>query len=138
MRAKPRTLLWQFISREYWKNCDDEASCLNAQHAKYLNISLESKQPLQVLDIGAGSCGYKALLAKKHTGMKLTVLDASHEDKHLKLGCQVRGEQHNDFGMLKIVFEQTNIHQDRYALVDFRTINILEWSSSRLGQYGII
>ena len=138
MLAKQRTLLWQVISRQYWKDCDDEACHLNAQYAKYLNIALESEQPLQVLDIGAGFCGYNILLAKKHAGMKLTVLDASHEDKDFKLGYQARGEQYNDFGMLEIVFEQTNIHQDRYELVDFRTIDVLEWASSRLGQYDVI
>ena len=138
MLAKQRTVLWQIVSREYWKNCEDEASHVDAQYEQYLSIAPQSGQPFQVLDIGAGFCGYNILLAKQHAGMRLTVLDTSNEDKDFLLGYQEKGEQYNDFGMLKTVFEQSGVSQDRYELIDFRSINTLEWAGARPAQYDVI
>ena len=138
MLAKQRTALWQSVSRDYWSNCEDEANHLNDQYSKFLEIGPATNQPLHVLDIGAGFCGYNILLAKKHLGMKLTVLDASNEDKQFRLGYQEKGEQYNDFGMLRTVFEQSDISPDRYELVDFRTIDVSQWAGGKSAQYDVI
>ena len=138
MLAKQRTLLWQIVSREYWKECEEESHHLDDQFSKWLGIGSDLNRPIQVLDIGAGFCGYNILLAKKYTGMRLTVLDASNEDKDFRLGYQGKGEQYNDFGILRMIFDQSDISQDRYELVDFRTIDVSQWAGGRIAKYDVI
>ena len=138
MLAKQRTLLWQIVSREYWKQCEEEANHLDSQYLKWFEIGSDSSRPMQVLDIGAGFCGYNILLSRKYTGMRLTVLDASNEDKDFRLGYQDTGEQYNDFEILRMIFDQSDISQDRYELVDFRAIDVSQWAGGRIAKYDVI
>ena len=138
MLAKQRTALWELISKEYWNQSQAEANQLENHCYCHLRDKLIESSSLNVLDIGAGFAGYNILFLQKYSKACLSVLDASQEDESFKLGFQDQGEKYCDFETLDFLFRHAGVSSDRYELIDFRQLDILNWAISRSGQYDVV
>ena len=138
MVAKQRTVLWEIVSKEYWSECHKEFERLYKLYESSLDFPLIENSSLNILDIGAGFCGYNIWMSKKFPEVSFSIIDASIEDDQYKLGFQKRGERYCDFSSLEYLIEHSGIQKNRFELIDFRHTDIPAWSEGKQGAFDIV